>query len=143
MFERREISDRSQRIQFVTGGKATFTLVSKSSGQRFTFRVKSADRYDPKSPLYAMVLTGPDNTLSYTYLGSMFANSRAKLSKTKRTREMGESQSFKVLSWFLQNIGSQNVEFWHEGKCGCCGRKLTVPESIETGIGPVCTRRRG
>ena len=27
---------------------------------------------------------------------------------------------------------------WHEGRCGRCGRKLTVPESIEAGYGPEC-----
>jgi hypothetical protein len=27
---------------------------------------------------------------------------------------------------------------WHEGRCGRCGRKLTVPESIESGFGPEC-----
>jgi hypothetical protein len=30
------------------------------------------------------------------------------------------------------------VEFWHEGKCGRCNRKLTVPSSIESGFGPEC-----
>jgi hypothetical protein len=29
------------------------------------------------------------------------------------------------------------------GKCGICGRTLTVPESIERGIGPVCLSRIG
>jgi len=29
----------------------------------------------------------------------------------------------------------------HEGKCGRCGRKLTVPLSIETGIGPECASK--
>ena len=27
---------------------------------------------------------------------------------------------------------------FHDGKCGRCGRKLTVPESIQSGLGPVC-----
>jgi hypothetical protein len=26
----------------------------------------------------------------------------------------------------------------HEGRCGRCGRTLTVPESIESGFGPEC-----
>jgi hypothetical protein len=28
----------------------------------------------------------------------------------------------------------------HEGKCGRCGRLLTVPSSIESGIGPECSK---
>jgi hypothetical protein len=31
----------------------------------------------------------------------------------------------------------------HEGRCGKCGRLLTVPESVETGIGPECAKRMG
>jgi hypothetical protein len=33
------------------------------------------------------------------------------------------------------------VEVWHEGHCMRCGRALTVPESISTGLGPVCAGR--
>jgi hypothetical protein len=33
------------------------------------------------------------------------------------------------------------VEFWHEGKCCRCGRKLTVPASIASGIGPECATK--
>ena len=29
-----------------------------------------------------------------------------------------------------------NVEINHEGRCGRCGRALTVPESVASGIGP-------
>lgn len=35
------------------------------------------------------------------------------------------------------------VEIWHEGKCGRCGRQLTVPESIESGFGPECVKMIG
>jgi hypothetical protein len=29
---------------------------------------------------------------------------------------------------------------WHEGSCARCGKKLTVPESIESGFGPECVK---
>ena len=32
------------------------------------------------------------------------------------------------------------LEVWHEGRCGRCGRKLTTPQSVETGFGPVCAQ---
>lgn len=32
------------------------------------------------------------------------------------------------------------LEFWHEGCCGCCSKKLTVPASIELGHGPNCAK---
>jgi hypothetical protein len=48
--------------------------------------------------------------------------------------------------WFINNLMAKSaklaqVEFWHEGYCGRCGRELTVPESIERGLGPQCARR--
>jgi hypothetical protein len=27
---------------------------------------------------------------------------------------------------------------WHEGVCGRCGAKLTNPDSIKQGLGPIC-----
>ena len=46
-------------------------------------------------------------------------------------------------AWLWRRITSNTAlppkaEVWHEGSCGRCGRKLTVPESIENGLGPVC-----
>jgi hypothetical protein len=35
------------------------------------------------------------------------------------------------------------VVIWHEGRCGRCGRRLTVPESIESGYGPECIGKIG
>lgn len=35
------------------------------------------------------------------------------------------------------------IEVWHEGACCYCGRKLTVPASIELGVGPDCAEARG
>jgi hypothetical protein len=34
----------------------------------------------------------------------------------------------------------ESLEIWHEGSCLRCGRKLTVPESIESGYGPECIK---
>jgi len=35
------------------------------------------------------------------------------------------------------------VQFWHEGRCGRCNRRLTVPESITLGFGPDCAAELG
>ena len=31
----------------------------------------------------------------------------------------------------------------HDGRCGRCGRQLTVPSSIDKGIGPECATKMG
>jgi hypothetical protein len=35
------------------------------------------------------------------------------------------------------------VQFWTEGRCCCCGRLLTNPESIHDLVGPICKGRYG
>lgn len=37
----------------------------------------------------------------------------------------------------------EGVEFWTEGRCCTCGRRLTNPDSIHDLEGPVCKGRRG
>ena len=53
-----------------------------------------------------------------------------------------EAQSALAFNWVWRAISTDNVpEFvsvHHAGRCGRCGRKLTVPTSIESGFGPDC-----
>jgi hypothetical protein len=50
-------------------------------------------------------------------------------------------------AWFWSRLGSgtfpATFEFWHEGRCAACARRLTVPQSIATGFGPDCADRLG
>ena len=40
------------------------------------------------------------------------------------------------------NITEAGFDVHHEGKCGKCGRPLTVPESVKTGLGPICSGKK-
>jgi rRNA maturation endonuclease Nob1 len=33
------------------------------------------------------------------------------------------------------------MDVYHLGRCGKCGKALTEPESISTGLGPICGGR--
>lgn len=49
-----------------------------------------------------------------------------------------------TLSKIEQNPGKAIVDHGKlTGVCGCCGRALTDPDSIEAGIGPVCAKKFG
>ena len=39
-----------------------------------------------------------------------------------------------------QRLDALPCEVWHEGRCGKCGRVLTVPESLILGLGPECAQ---
>ena len=129
--------------RFITGGKAILTLESKSTGRWFTFRVKKAKKDDEKSPFFVSVLVGPDNENSYSYVGTIF-NNDGKLSfhLTKKSTIGEDAMSYKAFRVFFDllmvNKLNINMNVYHRGVCGRCGRTLTVPESLITGLGPEC-----
>lgn len=123
---------------FVYGGNATFTLVSRKTGNRYTYKCVKSDK--TANLFFASVMFGPDNTSDFAYMGAF---GQTPLHETKRTKIRATDIRFKAFAWFLNHLQQgdvSDIEFWHEGKCACCGRKLTVPESIEIGIGPECFR---
>jgi hypothetical protein len=38
---------------------------------------------------------------------------------------------------------ANSIEIWHEGTCCRCGKRLTVPASIELGMGADCAKEKG
>lgn len=122
---------------FVTAGNARFTLVSRKTGARFTYRAR---RPGEGKPTFVQVLTGADNENAYEFLGTIFADGSYR--HGGRSRIAASAPSAKAWEWFFNMVAdgrlSQDLEVWHEGRCGRCGRALTVPESIATGFGPEC-----
>lgn len=124
---------------FLTAGRAIFTLTSTKTGKSFTYRV-ARPRDNEAGPLFANLLTGPSNVADYTYLGCV-RMPELELHPTRSTAVSPNSPGFRALEWYLQNIGDPRVEFRHEGRCGRCGRVLTVPSSIDSGLGPECAEK--
>lgn len=121
---------------FALAGKATLTFRSKKTGTRFTYKVTLKDG----SPAFVSVLTGSDNEGDFTYLGTIFEGADYKHGKKSRISEAAPSA--KAFAWVWERVARgvlpEGIEVWHEGRCGRCGRKLTVPESVESGLGPEC-----
>jgi hypothetical protein len=121
-------------IAFIKAGKATFTVKNDATGKRFTFRVRKAGEHKPF--WFVSVLTGTDN--EHSYMGSMKDNMQ--LFPTLNSKVKPDAQAWKTFSWLMAHVTSlpSNVHIYHEGKCGRCGRTLTVPESISSGFGKEC-----
>lgn len=142
--------------KYVLGGNSTFTLVSKRTGQRFTYKVKSSakdrDKYwstgnQDRRTFFVSLLTGPANDSDYRYIGllKLHGDNHYDFCKTAKSLTGQGHDTFKWF-WNLLEQGchvSNGIEFWHEGSCCVCGRKLTVPESIASGIGPECASKGG
>ena len=135
---------------FLTAGKATFTLVSKRTGSRFTYMAckGESDRVGV-APIWVKLLSGPDNTSDYQFMGTLWVtpDGNADFRTSKRTEVDGAACSMKAFLWLCAMLFGDaadrfdQCEFWHEGRCCRCGRKLTVPSSIASGIGPECASK--
>lgn len=145
----REVADP---LAFVTGGKAFFTLRSVKTGTRFTYRVTAIEDdgrngysvHEHESRAYFVsLLNGPDNWQNYRYIGLVGRDRRFRL--TAKSTVSADATSVRAFAWTWERLAAgrsiDGVEVWHEGKCGRCGRKLTVPESIATGFGPECASK--
>jgi len=122
-------------LNFIFGGKSFVTFLNTKSENRFTFKVVKHKKDDI---FFVNVLTNPD---VYTFIGTVKNGFYKHSSKSN----IGvESQSVKVFNYVIdklkQNKLSDIIEIYHDGRCGKCGRQLTVPESILTGFGPECFR---
>lgn len=139
-----QLTDGTQARKFILGGNARVTLVSQKTGTRFTFRVRAKDV--PKDsaavpPWFVQLLTGRENNSDYTFLGTIFEDA-ATYRHGRKSNVSPEAPSAKGFAWAWSFLAKGELppgcEVWHEGRCGRCGRALTVPESIAMGLGPEC-----
>lgn len=141
---------------YMFGGKAEFTLQSNVTGKHFTYRVL---KYSDDKIRFVFFLGGSNNDTDWIYAGKLRRFKRdpnalsTPLTKNNelafaRTPKSPSSAApvMQAFGWFIHmlnkdTIAEDQVTFLHSGKCSACGRKLTTPESIQTGMGPVCRSR--
>lgn len=163
---RGQLTDRQSIRRYLEGGNATLTIESKS-GTRFTFRFRQPDPVDLRDPaqvanglrhakrgrcIWVSVLNGPDNESNYAFIGTIFPDrSTTDIRPSGRSKVGLDAPSAQAVQWLLRQtyLGTNDealfgrATIWHEGRCGRCGRKLTVPESVATGFGPECSSQLG
>ena len=126
---------------FLLAGKAILTLRSARTGTRYTFKVSKAK---DRELWFVKLLTGSDNYSSYSYIGYFYKDLKF---KTSAKSQFGfgalPMQAMRVLLEGLRQEEPKvhrQLEVYHEGSCGRCGRRLTVPESLMAGLGPECLK---
>ncbi len=138
-------------LRFLLAGNARVTLVSRKTGTRFTYRVAAVREKRGPVTHFVSLLIGPSNDSDYRYLGTVrevlgrdvvskvFSHGGAKAVAKATT------PSALAFAWFFGKLllGQipDELEVHHEGHCGRCGRALTVPESVLSGLGPECAGR--
>lgn len=127
--------ENNESLKFIFVGKSTVTFMNRTTENRFTFRVKMAK----DSNLFFVSLLR--NTDKYEYLGTVV---EGVYTHGRKSTISVDSQSTRVFQYVINKLKLGNlpdtIEIWHEGTCGKCGRPLTVPSSIASGIGPECIK---
>lgn len=129
-------------------GALVTVVAGSAAGARRTFRFRAKTKAKlaahERKAYFLDVLSGPDNGVDYANCGSLvqLANGGCEY------RTYGEvSATTRAAATLLAGgLNTQpgwpplpaGVEFWHQGTCARCGRSLTVPESIASGLGPEC-----
>jgi hypothetical protein len=138
-----QIRDPKQALTFLLAGNAYATFKSEKTGTHFTYHVTavtgSATATSPVTHFVA-VLTRPDH---YEYVGCVYKSlTFAHGAKSKIAKD---AQSVVAFMWVWRKLRAGSVpdvlSVYHEGRCGRCGRQLTRPESIESGVGPECAKK--
>ena len=118
--------------EFILSGAALITLVSQQTEARYTFKIQDGDNIH-----FVKLLTGRD---VFTYLG-VIRNDVFTLTRKSSMHELSTPYRafLHMWRWLVEaDAIAPKLEIWHNGKCGRCGRPLTVPASIERGFGPEC-----
>ena len=140
------LKSKDDIMNYLLAGRGIITLHNAATLRHLTFKIsklKKESQHPTELPYFVRVLTGADNTSAYTFLGTFWYKENVfKWHHGKELRISKDAISAKTFPWFLRHLQHDNLpavlEVFHEGVCGKCGRKLTVPESIERGIGPTC-----
>lgn len=141
--------------QFLFAGRAILTVESSKTSQEqhghrshYTYKIERGNRESNKHLYFVSFMTGTENTdaKSYRYLAMLDKDGNVRFTVGSRflpTSQVARVFKRAVAAVFIGRDGLEQVEAtgWkihHAGCCGRCGKLLTNPVSIETGIGPEC-----
>ena len=119
---------------FVFAGNALFTVLNEETGNYVTFKV---NKHKEDDVWFVTTLSGHN----YVHIGTCFSDKKFIVKKDGVLNT--DDQKVKVFTWFLDTFFNNQdkylkVKVYHHGRCGACYKTLTTPESIKSGIGPVC-----
>lgn len=124
-------------LKYVKAGNATITLRSEDTGVYYTYKIC---KHSEKNLWFVSLFTGHNNDEDYSYIAYFLDDNVLKTSaKSKLT---ADAVPVKAFDYFMKHINNvpEKLSVFHSGKCCRCGRTLTTPESIQSGIGPECAK---
>lgn len=119
-------------------GKITVENTKRGTHRTFRIHTQPKDSHFAPGERILSLMTGPDNENSYTGIGFVKSNGTVILYKKCRTDYYYRLVDVLQRPAHYRELG---CEYHYEGRCRVCNRTLTTPESIESGIGPICAGR--
>lgn len=126
-----------------------YTIKNRRSGEHRTFEIKTQaeDAKFAAGKRVVALLTGPDNTADYKGFG--FVEEEGIVIWKSKRGEAGKKSPYEWYGEMLWSLAldsgassfAQDYQLMMEGTCSVCNRVLTEPESLITGIGPVCREK--
>lgn len=128
-------------IKFALAGSAITTLESEKTGAHYTYKI---DQIEGSDRFMVKLLTGPNNSDDFTYIGMIFGRTFRLTAKSKLPETAAPVAGF---AYFWRAVAADrmpaNMIVRHDDHCSRCRRHLTTPESLERGIGPDCAEAMG
>lgn len=138
----RQIKSPAEALTFMLAGKAVVTLKSARTGRHFTFKLRAIPQPSDWMTHFVSLRTGGPGEKIFGYMGYLNKSHEFQLGKPHKVKVLSTDMSVSALRYALAYLAKNemppNCEIWHEGACGRCGRRLTVPASIASGLGPEC-----
>ena len=152
MLERKRMDKKLTR-EFIFSGHSVLTCMNTETGKHKTFMIDKSDdgrvhffkiRGDKDGVFVPLTKDLKKQKKNWVYVGMTLPN--GKFITTRGSKVTRDSQSFRSIEWLLRastewSLGIDKypqIEVYHEGFCGRCGRPLTNPESVQLGYGPSC-----
>ena len=128
---------------YIQGGHGVCTIENPYSLNKYTYAFRKPVHEEDFAEGVAFVYVKSGR--NFMYVGMMEPD--MKFRKTRKSKYDTDSPEFKGAKYICDCARIKNfhirMNIYHEGICGCCGRKLTDPSSIRLGIGPGCRRKLG
>jgi hypothetical protein len=126
---------------FMKAGKADFTLINRETNEEESFKLEK--RVGNNTFFVSARKYTPGKMGMWDYIGLLSSRS---LIHTKGSKVLASDRSFKSFTWILRHMSNntpfpKNMHAIHNGKCGCCGRRLKDDKSLKLGYGPSCYKQ--
>lgn len=120
------------------------TIHNPRTGNHRIFRITTVRKGNLEGKRIVSLLTGSDNLADYQGFGFVSDSGQVTVWRKHRGTPVEPSafDKFARILNFPEHFSSQHsLDYMFSVKCRVCNRTLTTPESIESGIGPVCSGR--